>query len=457
MPPGLPMRAAAYGAAYGLTPIGWIVLNIIFLYRLTQELSRFSMLRDSVARVSNDSRLQLLQLAFCFGAFFEGAAGFGAPAAYAALATPLITLACVTELPPHQLSALVGRQMLLFSLLVPYCLLVAYCGRRRTMQIWPAILMAGGSSALAKLLISNLHGPWLAAIGTALIPMTCLVGFLRIWKPAQVVSIEGTGSAALAPVRHDGHVLMRAWLPWVPLILVVFLWRVPQIQGSLDHLFTLVVPFGDLDEHVQRLPPLVVVLTIERALLNLNLPSATGTAILLSALIAAVAPGATMKQIVVSNLRALRATFPNLLIIAAMLDLGNLTRYASIDAKLGLAFAATGTLYPFFGTLLGWLGVAATGSDTDSNVLFGGLQKVTSQPLGLPPVPMAAANSPGGVMGTMVDAQSIVLASIATHAHGEEGQILRYVICQSLAPVALVGLVVILMAFVPPFSWLVPR
>lgn len=485
MPAGLALHAAAFGASYGLMPIGWIVLNIIFLYQMTQELGQFAVLRDAVAGITNDSRLQLLLVAFCFGAFFEGAAGFGAPVAvtgamliglgfnrlqaaglsliantapvaFGALGTPLVTLAGITELPLNQLSCLVGRQMTLFSLLVPFWMLVAYCGWRRTMQIWPAVLVAGGSFSLTQLLISNLHGPWLAAIGAALVAMVCLVGFLRVWRPAEVFAVDGNTSVAPAAVGHDAQVLVRAWLPWLILMVVVFLWGVPQIKNALDTLFRLEIPFGDLDKHVRRLPPVVAVPAIERAVLSLNLLSATGTAILFSALVAAAALGATTKQIVRTYVRALRATLPSLLTIAAMLGLGYLTRYSGIDATLGLAFAATGAMYPFFGTLLGWLGVAATGSDTASNVLFGGLQKVTSHQLGLSPVLMAAANSSGGAMGKMVDAQSIVVASTATHAFGEEGQILRYVIRHSLILVALVGLVVMLMAYVPPISWLDP-
>jgi lactate permease len=486
MPAGLAVRAAAYGAAYGLMPIGWIVLNIIFLYQLTEERGQFTVLRDSIAGITDDSRLQLLLIAFCFGAFFEGAAGFGAPVAvtgamlfglgftrlqsaglsliantapvaFGALGTPLVTLAGITELPLLSLSATVGRIMLLFSLIVPFWLLVAYCGWRRTLQVWPAALVAGASFSLAQLLISNLHGPWLTAIGAALVSMASLVLFLKYWRPRTILRVNDSAAQSAQALRHTPAALRRAWLPWVILMVLVFIWGIPQVKTLLDGIFRLALPFAGLDQAVQRLPPVVAVPELERAIYNLNLLSATGTAILLSGLIAGLALGAGPLQLLATYGRALRTTAASLLTIAAMLGLGYLTRYAGVDATLGLAFAATGAMYPFFGTLLGWLGVAVTGSDTASNVLFGGLQRVTSQQLGLSPVLMAAANSAGGVMGKMVDAQSIVVASTATRWFGEEGRILRYVFLHSVALASLVGLVVLLMAYVPPFTLLVPR
>ncbi|MEP7311126.1 MAG: L-lactate permease [Pseudomonadota bacterium] len=487
MPVGLATRAAAFGAAYGLMPIGWIVLNIIFLYQLTQERGHFSVLRDSIAGVTDDSRLQLLLIAFCFGAFFEGAAGFGtpvavtgamliglgftqlqaaglsliantAPVAFGALGTPLVTLATVTDLPLLDLSAMVGRQMTLFALIVPFWLLVAYCGWRRTLEVWPAVLVASVSFAATQLAISNLHGPWLTAIGAALVSITSLVLFLRFWKPARPMRVN-EGQAAPVPVaaRPDNAALWRAWLPWVVLMVLVFLWGLPDVKAWLDGIFRLTLPFPGLDQQVQRLPPVVAAPAIEGAVFNFNLLSATGTAILLSGVIAGFALGAGPIAIAGTYLRTLKLVAPSLLTIAAMLGLGYLTRYAGVDATLGLAFAATGVLYPFFGTLLGWLGVAVTGSDTASNVLFGGLQKVTAQQLNLSPVLMAAANSSGGVMGKMIDAQSIVVASTATRWFGQEGRILRYVFVHSIILASLVGLVVMLQAYVWPFTLMVPH
>ena len=294
MPVGLATRAAAYGAAYGLMPIGWIVLNIIFLYQLTQERGHFAVLRDSIAGVTDDSRLQLLLIAFCFGAFFEGAAGFGtpvavtgamlvglgfsqlqaaglsliantAPVAFGALGTPLITLAGVTDLPLLDLSAMVGRQMTLFALIVPFWLLVAYCGWRRTLEVWPAVLVAGVSFSATQLAISNLHGPWLTAIGAALVSISSLVVFLRFWKPARPMRVNDAVSAAPVAAGPVAGALWRAWFPWVVLMVLVFLWGLPDVKAWLDGIFRLALPFPGLDQQVQRLPPVVAAPTIEAA------------------------------------------------------------------------------------------------------------------------------------------------------------------------------------------------
>ena len=506
MPAGLAVRAAGFGAAYGLLPIGWIVLNIIFLYQLTNERGQFTVLRDSIATISQDSRLQLLVIAFCLGAFFEGAAGFGtpvavtgamliglgftrlqasglsliantAPVAFGALGVQTISLASVTGLPLIELSAMVGRIMTPFCIVVPFWLLVAYCGWRRAFAIWPAALVVGGSYALAQLLISNLHGPWLASIGPALISLVVLVGFLRVWKPATIMAVneaplsrgdEGvpttdmahvTGeeeAVVLGPVPADASAVRKAWMPWLILTALVFVWGVPSVKAALDDLFKLALPIPGLDKLVLKMPPVVPTATAEAAVYTFNPLSATGSAILIAAVSGGLLLGARPAEIVRSYGRAFRTVIPSLLTIAAMLALGYLTRFSGLDTTMGLAFATTGVLYPFFGTMLGWLGTAVTGSDTASNVLFGNLQRVTSEQLGLNPILMAGANSTGGVMGKMIDAQSIVVASTATQWFGQEGRILRYVFVHSLALGSLIGLTVMLLAYVPPFTYLVP-
>ena len=499
MPTGLALRAAGFGAAYGLLPIGWIVLNIIFLYQLTNERGQFEILRNSIAGITDDSRLQLLLIAFCLGAFFEGAAGFGtpvavtgamliglgftrlqasglsliantAPVAFGGLGTPIVTLAGVTDLPLLELSAMIGRQMTLFSLIVPFWMLIAYCGWRRTWEVWPAVLVTAASFAITQLLISSLHGPWLTSIGSALVAIATLVGFLRVWKPKRIMHVneapltagderslaEDEAGSRKSVVQPDARALRKAWLPWIILSVVVFIWGLPEVKAFLDGVFRLSLPLSGLDQMVQRVPPVVAAPEIEKAVYNLNLLSATGTAILFAAIIGGLLLGAKPLEIARTYARTLRTVSASLLTIAAMLALGYLTRYSGVDATLGLAFAMTGVLYPFFGTLLGWLGVAVTGSDTASNVLFGSLQKVTAEQLGLSAVLMAGANSSGGVMGKMIDAQSIVVASTATRWYGNEGRILRYVFIHSIVLAALVGLVVLLMAYVPPFTRLVP-
>ncbi len=501
MPAGMAGTTALYGAAYGLLPIGWIILNVIFLYRLTEEAGLFSVLRDSIAAITRDRRLQLLFIAFSFGAFFEGAAGFGtpvavtgamliglgfsplaasglsliantAPVAYGALGTPVIALAAVTGLDLLELSGMIGRQLPLFSLIVPFWLICAFAGFRGMIQVWPALLVSGLAFAVPQYLVSNFHGPWLVDVVAAIVSMVCLAGFLRVWHPRTLwLATSRTGDptvddapaaaeprsvgAAAAPRSGRGDVF-RAWLPWVILSVFVFAWGVPQVKAFFDGLWVWRLPVPGLHNMVMKVPPVVAAPHAEAAVYSLNLLSATGTGILLAAVVA----GLVMRYSPLALLRAYGRTFwvirYSLLTIAAMLALGFVTRYSGTDATLGLAFAQTGWIYPLFGTLLGWLGVALTGSDTASNVLFGGLQKVTAQQIGLSPVLMAAANSSGGVMGKMVDAQSIVVASTATKWYGHEGDILRYVFFHSIALAVLVGLVVMLQAYVYPFTLLVP-
>lgn len=466
---GMPVRlvaaSTAYGMAYGLFPIGWIVLNVIVLYRMTVEGGHFDVVRASVAGLTGDRRLQLLLIAFAFGAFFEGAAGFGtpvavtaalllglgfdpleasalsliantAPVAFGALGTPVIALQGVTGLDVRALSAAVGKQLPIFSCIIPFWLVAAYDGWRGVRATWPALLVAGVSFAVPQWAMATFHGPWLVDVVAASACIGCTVLFLKAWRPAD--------QAATPPVAspHDRATTLRAWTPWVLLSLVVFAWGIPAVKGALNALSAPKLPVPWLDGQVLRMPPIVTAPTPEPAIFTFNWLSATGTAILVSALLAApvlkVGPGAFVRL----YLRTLRDLPGSLVTIAAMLAIGYLTRYAGMDSVLGLAFAATGALYPFFGTLLGWMGVAITGSDTASNVLFGNLQVVTARQVGVDPVLMAAANSSGGVMGKMIDAQSIVVASTATGWRGHEGRILRYVFWHSLALAALVGLVV---------------
>ena len=505
MPTGLAMNAAAFGAAYGLLPIGWIVLNIIFLYRLTESTGQFQILRQAVTRITPDSRIQLLLVAFCFGAFFEGTAGFGtpvavtgamliglgfsrlqasglsliantAPVAFGALGTPIVTLAGVTGLPIHELSAMVGRQMTPFAFIVPFWLLIAYCGWRRTLEIFPPVFVVAASFALTQLLISNLHGPWLTSIGSSIVSIVALIGFLRLWRPSRVMAVneaniaseieEDVGQPASSSRTVGGDdgdalpldfaTLRRAWLPWIILTVCVFIWGLPVAKEFLDGIFSLRIPLTGLDNMVLRVPPVVPAPETEAAIYKFNILSATGSAILIAALATAFVLGVRPMAFARHYGRTLIMVLPSLLTISAMLGLGYLTRYSGLDASMGLAFAATGILYPIFGTMLGWLGVAVTGSDTASNVLFGGLQKTTAEQLGLSPVLMAGANSSGGVMGKMIDAQSIVVASTATQWFGQEGRILRYVFLHSLVLGLLIAGFVMLQAYVYPFTLMIP-
>jgi len=498
MPTGQAMAAAGLGAANGLLPIGWIVLNTMFLYRLTEEHGAFATMRDSISRLTRDARLQLLLIAFCFGAFFEGAAGFGtpvavtgamliglgfsrlqasglsliantAPVAFGALGTPLLTLAAVTGLPVHELSMVVGRLMAPFCLIVPVWLVVAFGGWRRALEVWPALVVTGASYAGAQLLISNLHGPWLAAVVPAIFALGSLVLLLRWWQPATVRDVRSfdrpragpapdpvVPSGAMTAASEPSPAAVRtAWQPWILLTAVVFVWGIPTVKAALDALFSLKLPVRGLNQLVLRMPPVVPAPQPEAAVYAFAPLSATGTAILISALFAGAILRIGPKQLAGCYWRSLRSIAPSLLTITAMLALGYVTRYSGVDAAMGLGFAATGGFYPFFGTMLGWLGVAVTGSDTASNVLFGSLQTIAANRLGYPPLLMAAANSAGGVMGKMVDAQSIVVASTATRWTGAEGKILRYVLAHSIVLGATVGALVLAAAYVPALAVLV--
>jgi lactate permease len=486
MPVSLALATAGYGAAYGLLPIGWIVLNVIFLYQLTSEAGLFATLRHSITAVTRDTRLQLLLVAFCFGAFFEGASGFGtpvaitgalliglgftplaasglsliantAPVAFGALGTPIIALQGVTNLDLFALSAMVGRQLPFFSILVPFWLTWAYAGRQGMMGVWPAVLVAGTAFASLQFIVSNYHGPWLVDILASVGSIGAVVLFLRMWQPSdgwvsrwgRVENAASSAELLTAPPTRD---VVRAWVPWLILSVLVFVWGIPQVRAALDGISVIRIPVPALHLHVLRTVPVVAAPTPEAAIFNVNWLSATGTGIFVAAIIAGLVMGRSIGQLLSTYVATLRLVSTSLLTISAMMALGYTTRYSGLDATLGLAFAGTGMLYPFFGTMLGWLGVALTGSDTSSNVLFGSLQRITAEQLGLSPTLMAAANSSGGVMGKMIDAQSIVVASTATRWYGHEGEILRFVFWHSVVLAALVGVLVYLQAYVDPFS-----
>jgi lactate permease len=378
--------------------------------------------------------------------------------AFGALGTPIVALAGVTGLDIRDLSAMVGRQLPFFSVIIPFWLVWAFCGFKKTKEVWPALAVAGGSFAVPQFLISNFHGPWLVDVLSSLLSIGALILFLRVWSPRRpfTFSDEAADAAAALPSVPAGAVV-RAWLPWLVLSVFVFLWGIPQVKAALDGLSVIRFPVPGLDRLISRVPPVVAKETAEAAVFSFNWVSFTGTGIFAAAVVSGLLMSFSPKQLARAYGRTLKRVRFSLLTVAAMLSLGYVTRYSGLDATLGLAFAGTGVLYPFFGTMLGWLGVALTGSDTSSNVLFGSLQRISAEQLGLSPVLMASANSSGGVMGKMIDAQSIVVASTATGWYGHEGTILRYVFFHSLALAALMGLFVLLQAYVFPFTKLVVR
>ena len=537
MPVGSAAATAVYGAAYGLFPIGWIILSAVFLYNLTVAAGQFDVVKASVARLSSDRRIQALLVAFSFGAFIEGAAGFGtpvaitaallmglgftplysaglsliantAPVAYGAIGTPILTLGAVTGISPMLLSAMAGRQLPIVSLIVPAWLVVTMSGWKGLRGVWPAVLVSGGSFAIVQFLWSNYVGPELVDIVGGLVSLGCLAVFCTVWRPAEswdfpkedLPAKAGSHAAGkdtrgfrlqpedrLVSVTHNRAAVIRAWMPWVFLSVFVTAWGAGPIKAFLNG-----GPAGMASYNQTGRPPAphavlspafdvpslhrlvfrdypVEATAVDRARIgdpayrstraetarfNFNWLSATGTAILGAALMTIgylrIRPAQAL-QIAGTTFHRMRAP---LMTIAFMLSLGFVTRYGGTDATLGLAFTRTGVLYPFFAAMLGWLGVALTGSDTSSNVLFGSLQKITAQQLGLNPILITTANSTGGVMGKMIDAQSIVVATAATNQHGQEGRILRFVFWHSVALAAIMGIIVMLQAYV--FPWMVP-
>ena len=472
MPVQAALGAAAYGGAYGLFPIGWIVLNVMFLHALTVKSGLFQELKGQLMRVAPDPRVQVILIAFCFGAFIEGAAGFGAPVAitaalllqlgfspihasglsliantapvaFGSIGIPITTLAQVTDLDVMKLSQMAGRQLPIFSAIIPLWIVGAMAGWRGIREVWPVALVAGVSFAVMQFLVSNYHGPWLVDSISALVSLGAVLWMLR-WRQRKEspALIEATASSS-------GKRWWRPWVPWLILTLAIFAWGTRPVKETLDRLASPSFPVPGIHQQVMRTPPVVRVSKVEKVELKLNVLSATGTGIWLAAVVSGLLMGYAPRQLLRVWWDTLMAVRQSLLTIAAMLALGNVTKLSGADATLGMALAKTGVFYPFFGTLLGWLGVALTGSDTASNVLFGSLQRITAEQLGLSPYLMCAANSTGGVMGKMIDAQSIVVAGVAVKAHGEEGKILRFVFWHSLVLAALISAWVAAQAYWP--------
>ncbi len=486
MPASMALLATGYGAAYGLFPVCWIVFPVLFMYQLVTRAGRFTLLQDCLLGVTADSRLQLVLIAFCFGAFFEGTAGFGtpvavcgtlliglgfapleaaslallantAPVAFGALGLPMVALHGVTGLDTLLLGRVTARIIAPFCFIVPFWLIWAFAGFNAMLEVWPALAVAGGVYGISLTLIATLHGPWLVDILSASASIIALILFFRVWKPRRIVNASRQESTdhPCPPVSRDA--LIRATFPWIVFMACIVLWGIPHFSAWLDTIGTFPIHVRGLDHLVLRTPPAVPRPEAEAAVFNLNLLSATGTGIFVAALLAAISMKLRLRDLVASFVETLVLIRYTLITVAALMAIGFIARYSGMDATLGLAFARTGVLYTFFGTLIGWIGTASTGSDTSSNVLFGSLQKLTAQQLGLSPYLMSSANSAGGVMGKMVAPQSIVVATTATETYGSEGSILCRVFFHSIALACLVGLFVSLLAYWPAFTRLVLR
>jgi lactate permease len=520
MPALLAASAFAYGVAYGILKIAWIVLAAVYLYDISVETGQFEIMKESIAGITPDRRLQVLLVAFCFGAFIEGAAGFGAPVAIAgafmiglgfrpfhaaalnliantapvawgAIGTPVHALAAVSGLPESDLNAMIGRILPFMAIIVPFWLVRTMVSWSETFEVLPAILVVGISFAVTQFLWSNFRDSNLVDIMGGVVSMICTVMFLRFWKPKRIWRFdydrEGVKPAAAEgkladdmggewnPKEFDGYVtvrkypiltVMKAWMPFAVLSLFVLAWGLPSVKLAMNKATTpaFIVVQADgkvrpgnpgwdwpyLHNAITRAAPVVSKPAPEGARYDFNWLSATGSGCFLAAIVSGLLLGVNPLQLMKIFWRTLVRMRLAMIAISFMLGLGYVTRYSGLDAVLGLAFTRTGWLYPFFGTFLGWLGVALTGSDTSSNVLFGSLQRITSQQLGIDPILMCAANSAGGVMGKMVDAQSITIATAATEQVGNEGIIFRFVFWHSIALGSIVGVIVMLYAYVFP-------
>ena len=500
MPTLLAVSSFFYGSAFGLLKIVWIVIAAVFLYDISVETGQFEIMKQSVAAITPDRRLQLLLVAFCFGAFIEGCAGFGAPVAIAgafmiglgfkpfqaaalnliantspvawgAIGTPVHTLAAVTALNESDLNAMIGRILPITALLVPIWLVRTMVSWKETFEVFPAILVVGGSFAATQWFWSNHMDSNLVDISAGAVSLVATMLFLRVWRPKKIwrfpdEAIMSASSASSFNKHYSARQTAKAWMPFLILSLFVLCWGLPPIKNAINQAttpsFKVMMADGKprpgpagwdwpyLHGKISRTTPVVAKPTSEAARFDFNWLTATGTGCFLAAILAGLLLGLGFGRMFgIFGKTLVRLRFA-IIAMTCMLGIGYVTRYSGMDAVLGLAFTRTGWLFPFFGTYIGWLGVALTGSDTASNALFGNLQKITAQQLNLSPILMCATNSAGGVMGKMVDAQSICIATAATNQVGNEGSIFRFLFWHSVALAAIVGLIVMMYAYVFP-------
>jgi lactate permease len=475
--------AITYGAAFGLFPIGWVVFSAILLYRITLESGQFEIVKDSVGSLTEDRRLQALLIAFAFGAFIEGAAGFGTPVAVAAamlaglgfspfyaaaicllantspvafgsIGIPIVTLAGITGLPIDRLSAGVGRICAPVSLIVPAYLVLVMGGWKALRGVLPAAIVCGVAFAGTQFAISNFVGAQLTDILASLAAIIALVALFTFWKPKDGFSVREIDANAaaphLAPKHHSAGELVRAWGPYGLLVVFVLLWGYPPFQAILNKV-TISFSWPQLHNAVQIMPPVSTKPTAYAAMYRFNWLSASGTSCLLAALISALWVGMPPRKFGKVFMHTVRQLALAELTMAAVLGLAFLMNYSGATATLGLAFAATGALFPFFSALLGWLGVFLTGSDTSANALFGNLQVVTATKLHMNTVLMASSNSAGGVMGKMISLTSIAVAAAATTmARDDEARLFRFTMRHSVLLASVIGVIVVFYAYIAP-------
>ncbi|OQR31148.1 L-lactate permease [Pseudomonas sp. T] len=498
MPVDKALASAVYGFFYGLWPIAWIIVAAVFLYKLTVKSGQFEIIRSSVLSITVDQRLQVVLIGFSFGAFLEGAAGFGAPVAitaallvglgfnplyaaglcliantapvaFGALGIPIIVAGQVSGVDAFKIGAMAGRQLPILSVIVPFWLVAMMDGWRGIRETWPALLVAGGTFAISQFLTSNFIGPELPDITSALLSMVCLTLFLRVWQPANVretefSSINADGTATLGAVG-DGSGLQRresqysfgqifkAWSPFLILTVLVTIWTMKPFKamflpgGALENWVAVIaVPY--LDQLVLKAAPIVANPTPMPAIYKFDLVSASGTAILLAALISMAILRIGVKSGAATFGETLKELKWPVLTIGMVLAFAFVTNYSGMSTTLALVLAGTGAAFPFFSPFLGWLGVFLTGSDTSSNALFGSLQATTAHQLGVSDTLLVAANTTGGVTGKMISPQSIAVACAATGMVGRESDLFRFTVKHSLIFAAFIGLITLAQAYV---------
>jgi L-lactate transport len=499
MPAGLALRATANGMAYGLWPISWIILNAVFLYKLSVKSGQFEIIRASVVSITEDQRLQVILIGFAFGAFLEGSAGFGAPVAitaailaalglnplyaaglcliantapvaFGALGIPILVAGKTAGLDPVLIGKMAGRQLPLLSLFVPFFLVWLMDGFKGVRDTWPAILVAGGAFAVTQYFTSNYIGPELPDITSALVCLVATTAFLKVWHPARSLVLAGAkgtvvskhvpvGAQMADRVRYSTAEILKAWSPFIILTAVVVVWSLPAFKalvaagGSLN--FTVLsFKIPGLHEAVIRVAPVVAKDTPYAAIYSLDLLSATGTGILLSALLSMLVLGISIRD----GIGVFKDTFVDLIkpifTISCVLGFAFIANYSGISATLALALASTGQLFPFFAPMLGWLGVFLTGSDTSSNALFSSLQATTAHQIGVSDILMVAANSTGGVTGKMISPQSIAVACAAVGLVGRESELLRFTVKWSVLFLLIICVITSLQAYL--LTWMIP-
>ncbi|MSV28207.1 MAG: L-lactate permease [Bryobacterales bacterium] len=462
--------AVAHGLVYAVVRIAWTLLCAVFVYELTVETGHFEIIKESIGSVTADRRLQVLLIAFAFGAVLEGAGGGGAPVAiagammvglgfnpfdaavlcliantspvaYGGVGNPIRALVAVTGLPDADLSAMVGRILPFTALILPFWLIRSMTSWRNTFAVWPGLLMCGAVFACVQFYWSNFQDSALVDIIGGMATLVALTIFFRMWKPAELWRYPGEAAVKARTGKYTVGQVLHAWLPFLLLAALVILWGVPSVKKILDST-SFAIPVPSLHNAVVRIPPVVAKTQMEPAVFDLAWLAAIGTATFLAGIISGPLLGLSISRTFGIFFRTCYRMRFSMLAIMAMLGLGFVTRYSGMDAVMGLAMTHTGSLFPFFGTMLGWLGVALTGTDAGSNALFGSLQVITANNLGISPVLMASANSAGGVMGKMIDAQSIIVACAAVGEEGREGDLFRKVLPHSIALAAIVGLIV---------------